>query len=244
LKRRIEGGSMDEQEWLECKRVSTMLAFLNGQVSDRKQQLFACACCHLVWSLLSDRYRVLLEAMERYADGQASSAEMWELFHAWEPSHAGAARLTGGIQAAEAVGHLGGAWRRSRNAGAGGWQGWSTADRVARCAAEALAKSIPWEQARALEVQLLHDVFGNPFRPVPVNSAWLAWNSSLVTRLAQAAYDNRQKPFDFLAPARLGILADALEEAGCDDAAILEHLRSPGPHYRGCFLLDALLGKA
>jgi hypothetical protein len=43
---------------------------------------------------------------------------------------------------------------------------------------------------------------------------------------------------------RLAVLADALEEAGCADALLLAHLRSPGPHVRGCFALDAVRGKS
>jgi hypothetical protein len=39
------------------------------------------------------------------------------------------------------------------------------------------------------------------------------------------------------------ILADALEEGGCTDAAILGDLRGPGPHGRGCHALDSILGK-
>jgi hypothetical protein len=62
------------------------------------------------------------------------------------------------------------------------------------------------------------------------------WNESTVTELAQAIYTDRA--FD-----RLPILADALEEAGCTDAAILEHCRGPGPHVRGCWVVDLLLGK-
>jgi hypothetical protein len=42
----------------------------------------------------------------------------------------------------------------------------------------------------------------------------------------------------------LPILADAVEEAGCTDADILGHLRGPGAHYRGCWALDSLRGKA
>jgi hypothetical protein len=57
-----------------------------------------------------------------------------------------------------------------------------------------------------------------------------------VVKLAQIIYSDRI--FD-----RLPILADALEEAGCHDAAILAHCRGPGPHVLGCFALDALLGK-
>jgi hypothetical protein len=59
-------------------------------------------------------------------------------------------------------------------------------------------------------------------------------------QLAQVAYDERNLPSWELDPARL---ADALEEAGCADADILSHLRGPGPHVRGCWAVDLLLGK-
>jgi hypothetical protein len=62
-------------------------------------------------------------------------------------------------------------------------------------------------------------------------------------RLAQAAYEDRHLPAGTLDDTRLLILADALEEAGCSDAAILGHLRGPGPHVRGCWVLDLILGK-
>jgi hypothetical protein len=57
-----------------------------------------------------------------------------------------------------------------------------------------------------------------------------------VDRLASHIYDSRA--FD-----RLPILADALEEAGCKDAEILAHCRGPGPHVRGCWVVDLVLGK-
>jgi hypothetical protein len=65
-----------------------------------------------------------------------------------------------------------------------------------------------------------------------------------VVRLAQAAYDDRHLPAGTLDNGRLAILADALEEAGCTDADVLGHLRGPGPHVRGCWAVDLLLGKA
>jgi hypothetical protein len=68
-------------------------------------------------------------------------------------------------------------------------------------------------------------------------AAWLAWNGGAVGKMAQAIYDDR-------AFHDLPILADALEEAGCTDAALLGHLRSAGPHVRGCWGVDAVLGKA
>jgi hypothetical protein len=58
----------------------------------------------------------------------------------------------------------------------------------------------------------------------------------MVVKLANSIYSDRM--FD-----RLPILADALEEANCHDADILAHCRGPGPHCRGSFVLDALLGK-
>ena len=62
--------------------------------------------------------------------------------------------------------------------------------------------------------------------------------------LAQAAYDNRNLPAGTLEYARLLVLADALEEAGCDNADILNHLREPGEHVRGCWCVDLLLVKS
>jgi hypothetical protein len=61
--------------------------------------------------------------------------------------------------------------------------------------------------------------------------------------LAQAAYDNRILPSGTLEPARLAVLSDALEDAGCVDRAILDDLRGPGPHVRGCWTLDLILKK-
>jgi hypothetical protein len=56
-----------------------------------------------------------------------------------------------------------------------------------------------------------------------------------VAQVARAIYDGRRF-------ADLPVLADALEESGCTDEAILRHCRSGGEHARGCWVLDALLG--
>jgi hypothetical protein len=65
----------------------------------------------------------------------------------------------------------------------------------------------------------------------------VSWNGGAVPKLSQAIYDDRA--FD-----RLPILADALEDAGCINADILNHCRGPGPHAHGCWVLDLLLGKS
>jgi hypothetical protein len=67
--------------------------------------------------------------------------------------------------------------------------------------------------------------------------------SGIILRLAQAAYECRQLPVGTLDNARLAVLADALEEAGCACPQVLGHLRGQGPHIRGCFALDLLLSK-
>jgi hypothetical protein len=80
---------------------------------------------------------------------------------------------------------------------------------------------------------VMREIFGNPFRPVTIDPAWL---TPTVTSLAQAIYDDRA--FD-----RLAILADALEDAGCNQQDILDHCRQPGEHTRGCWVVDLVLGK-
>jgi hypothetical protein len=81
--------------------------------------------------------------------------------------------------------------------------------------------------------ELLRCIFGNPFQPDPVDPRW---RTGEVLRLAEAVYEERA--FD-----RLPVLADLVEEAGVTDARVLAHLRGPGPHARGCFALDAVLGR-
>jgi hypothetical protein len=103
---------------------------------------------------------------------------------------------------------------------------------------DANAAAIAREQSA--QAALLRDIFTNPFRPVSLSPACL---TPAVLPLAQTAYEHRSQSSGELDPARLGVLADALEDAGCT-AAILDHLRSPGPHVRGCFALDLVLGRS
>jgi hypothetical protein len=71
-----------------------------------------------------------------------------------------------------------------------------------------------------------------------------AWNDGLIVRMAEAIYEEeRALPAGHLDRARLAVLADALTDAGCTDIDLLDHLRSPGPHVRGCWAVDLLLGK-
>jgi hypothetical protein len=87
---------------------------------------------------------------------------------------------------------------------------------------------------------LFRCIVGDPFHPLrPIAPAVLAWNECAAVKMATSIDHER----DF-SPERMGILADALEEAGCDNAGILAHLREPGVHTHGCHAVDLVLGKA
>jgi hypothetical protein len=88
-------------------------------------------------------------------------------------------------------------------------------------------------QVRTAKAQSLRCIFGNPFRPLSIDPSWLTTD---VVVLATGIYQDRA--FD-----RMPILADALQDAGCDNADILDHCRGPGPHVRGCWVVDLVLGK-
>jgi hypothetical protein len=82
---------------------------------------------------------------------------------------------------------------------------------------------------------ILEDIAGHLLRPcVRLDPAWLAWGDGTVGRLARVLYEER----DF---ERLPILADALDDAGCTDAGLLDHLRNGGTHVLGCWAVDEVL---
>jgi hypothetical protein len=105
--------------------------------------------------------------------------------------------------------------------------------------AEALAKT----RSRAQQTRratIARCIFGNPFRPITLGPAH---RTPTIVSLAQAAYEERILPSGELDPVRLAVLADALEEAGAA-GEVVEHLRGPGPHVRGCFAVGLCLGRA
>ena len=85
--------------------------------------------------------------------------------------------------------------------------------------------------------EVLRDLFGHRFYRPKIDPLWLTWNGATIPKLVRAIDD--QEAFS-----RLPILADALEEAGCINAAILNHCRKPARHYRGCWVIDGILGKS
>jgi hypothetical protein len=238
---------MTEEEWMSCRDSQRMLDFLRERLGDktliyderlcRVVRLFACACCRRIWHLRKTEVdRRAVEVAERYADREVGSLSLLRtglasLFHSLQaPEHevgcpAGLILFTRSLPLTDAAGCA-----------------WNAALAVSRAIPDAA------ENARNAETSaqaaLVRDLFGNPFRPPPtLDPGVLQWDEGTVVRLAQTAYDNRTMPAGTLDPARLAVLADALEEAGCEDAEILGHLRGPGPHVRGCQVVDLLLDK-
>jgi hypothetical protein len=216
---------MTEAEWTECEDLLEMLYVLNydyRQPAARKLRLFACACCQSVWpDLRDDNVRNALEVAQRLADGLADERDCEAAILALDiPDDP---NLPIGPAVRCAMGCLAPNIKNS-------------------CAA--VANDAAWANGPRAEVterrrqcDLLRDIFGPlPFRPAIVEGHWLTWNGGAVVKLAEAVYDN----WDF---ARLPILADALEDAGCIDPAFLPHLRGSGLHVRGCWAIDMLLGK-
>jgi hypothetical protein len=226
---------MTESEWLACTDPTAMLGFLRGKVSGRKLRLFAAACCRRAWHHLTDeRSRRAVEVAERLADGEATTKERADAARSarYVTARSGGAASWYAAASRYAVAATGYAAEYKAIGAA-----WNASEAVARHAGQREAR--PAEEKA--QVALLRDIFGNPFRPVPLTPAW---RTAEVLPLAQAAYDQRGLPAGTLDPARLAVLADALEEAGCSDAGLLGHLRGPGPHVRGCWAVDLLLGKS
>jgi hypothetical protein len=219
---------MNEAEWLGCADPTPMLEFLRGKPSDRTLRLFGCACCRAIWGRLTDqRSREGVMVAECYADGQASTDQLVEAHRI-----AYAAYEDGGLAGYLAAAYL--APAVSLNAAL------STAEAALKAATPDAATS-----ACKIQADMLRDIVDNPFRPSsPLPPAVLAWNDRTIPRLAEAIYEDRKLPEGTLDNSRLAILADALLDAGCEDDSLIQHCRSEGPHVRGCWAVDLILGKS
>ncbi|MDY3554484.1 hypothetical protein R5W24_003608 [Gemmata sp. JC717] len=209
-----------------------MLRFVRGDernaLPERRSRLFGVACCRRHLHLIVDpRSLKALDATERCADGAATAddlerayAEAFEVvaYYAEHPDRRNDKRFE--------------AWGRAANAVAGGCHEHELAEGVAlEVLTAAEAAGLTGEPAA--QSDLVRDIFGNPFQPVAFSPAW---RTETAVSLAQRMYESR----DFSA---MPILADALQDAGCDDAELLTHCRGPGPHVRGCWVVDLVLGK-
>jgi hypothetical protein len=189
------------------------------------------------------RWRKLLESVEAYADGEVTFDQLKDAHKAGAvdtfklpAANAAAAHCThlllddykvdeGADFVSDAAGYLGAVAAGVLKADAG------------LGAAQAIWKEPAFREAKRTHERvmcgLIRDIFGNPYRTVKTDTGWF---TQTATALAHGIYAD--KAFD-----RMPILADALQDAGCDSADILDHCRGPGPHVRGCWVVDLVLGK-
>ncbi len=236
---------MTEAEWLTCRNPVELDCFLDsGERSARKFRLLSSACCRHMWHLLTfPGSRELVELVERYADGLVEQETMEKAAEQLTESLGLRNRpdLRPDMVAARVVEWA--AWSDARgNHGNSEGAGYVLRD-LPQAQAEAEAWIEGLDRAAYLQIcdrvegaacSIVREVFGNPFRPVAVDPAW---RTSDVMALGKGIYDERA--FD-----RMPILADALQDAGCDNDDILNHLRDANAtHVRGCWALDLVLGK-
>jgi hypothetical protein len=249
---------MTEAEWTSCREPEKMLTFLreSGRVSERKLRLFGVAVCRRIWPLLTDpRSRKALDLAEQWAEGRATEEGLaaahddataaandgyWQARSPGTYAENLATRAT--LAAAQAVcsvveGSYAEVAEQAARASAHQAAAVVLFARDDEPAAERASQSAHRAQ-EAGQASLLRDIFGPPpFGSYgPVDFSVLRWNDGTVVRIARGIYE--EGAFE-----RMPVLADALLDAGCDRDDMLEHLRSPGPHVRGCFALELLLGR-
>jgi hypothetical protein len=240
-----------------------MLQFLQGRISVRKARLFAIACCRRIWHILTNQEgRDALAVAGQFAEGELTFEQVCELHdHLWHISFSaidGFRREKENNLICTSVGavsetlqeerfFLDTSWVTGYRRGGSIKAPFSAALAVAHWHRKDDADGIHWDAFKEEyreQAGVLREIVGNPFRAISLDPAWLAWNDHGIVKLAEAIYQERAFPTGFLDNARLAILADALEEAGCANPDILKHCREQGGvHVRGCWVIDLLLGK-
>lgn len=222
---------MTEAEWLAAPGAWQLFEHLEPIGDARKLRLFGCACCHRVWHLFNDSSRDIAAVGERYADGKASELELRDTFLFAEDM----TRQEWGNDSISFHTLRAAMWLSSREVGEAAWNCSTEVTKAVRAVARyagQLEGAVGPE--RELQTRLLREIFGNPFRPVAFSPDW---RTDTAVTLARQMYDAREFS---AAP----ILADALQDAGCDSEELLNHLRdTSATHVRGCWALDLVLGK-
>ena len=261
---------MTEAEWLTCENPAPMLDFLRGRVSERKLRLVVCACCRVHSDLMcSPGAEDAVDAAERHADGLLPMKTVEDLLES-VCRELNSSAETGVMVWSELLLHDllwedADYWPRFTHSYIFG----STTDlpppypdylrptidkhpQYAGCLRCLFGNPCPRPQTPRLRwlsraiAGVAKLLAGNPALPadVPTNGpdplrtipANPAWRTPTVVALASQMYESR----DFGA---MPILADALQDAGCDSEDVLGHCRGPGPHVRGCWVVDLVLGK-
>jgi hypothetical protein len=246
---------MTEEEWLTYRsEPKVMLSWLRTKATNRKKRLFGCACCRRIWNLIgNEKSRSAVLLAERFADGLLTDGDRAAAYAeaeavARQPSssdqHERALRACANVLHK----YAGIAINASYNAAqVAQWHALVTAALYGSRSEEAASlNTLAYNDELAQQCGLVRELFGNPFRPMPPRRGkrqweaqrrrWLDANDGVARKVAEVIYD--QGSFS-----EAPILADTLEEAGCGEAGLLDHLRGPGPHIRGCWAVDFVLAK-
>ena len=210
-------------DWPTCTDPNRLLAHVAGTMSERKLRLLTVAAARLVWDAITPEMREAVETAERRADGLVTAEELQWFRDRLYPYLVGDSP------------------RAARRWGLGGPDCATFMLVFATTYRAEMVRRLPnggaWTTGSAAfadrAAPLVRDIVGDPFLPATFDPAW---RTADVVGVAEAAYEGRA--FD-----RLPVLADALMDAGCADEDILAHCRSDGPHVRGCWVVDLLLGR-
>jgi hypothetical protein len=250
---------MTDEEWLACVDPTRMLQAISVNTSDRRWRLFGCACSRRIWELFAvDEWRTAIEVAERVAEGRASEEERETAYHA-------ARELNLAYTPAESIEEpplgveIAHSQREEPDGDAIPEASFATGSAavcsyflrygptrryIARYIAHHAAAAAAYFSSEAAETvygderiaqaHLIREIFGKATGLPAFESAW---RTDTAVSLARQMYEAR----DFGA---MPILADALQDAGCDCEDILSHCRDAGQvHVRGCWVVDLVLGK-
>ncbi len=215
-----QGGALTESQWSTALRPEALLREMHRRLGERKLWLFAAACIRQTPTSWANDCSWLLEQLERTADQG--------LLRSFSGLRAGLAGMVESshhlIQFAEALFDIPSRFLSAGSSAEVVWQVVPNLIAVVSVADESQQRS--W----------IRELAGNPYRPAVLDPTWLGWNDGCVGKLARVL--DAERRFE-----DLPILADALEDAGCTETMLLEHLRSSGPHCHGCWALDTVLGR-
>ncbi len=230
---------MTEAEWQSATNPAEMLRSLTAEPGHRKRTLLACGCCRRKWFEISEpalRQRIALA--ERFADDVVTEEEVQQAFVAYRPTPTHHPVTRALRSATEYLGQRKHLSTLSETVEILLWLAEATGlDDTGGMKLRQPRRSKHFQRGRdrelAAQAVLVRDVLGNPFRQPALHPAW---RTDTAVSLARTMYESR----DFSA---MPILADALQDAGCDSDAILNHCRGGEPHVRGCWVVDWVLGK-
>jgi len=245
-----------EKEWLTAREPDDLLEFLRERASDRQFRLFICACCRRFLPLMPKKPEYDVKLCEKYiVHGEKFAEELitWpklqESFHEMEfvdVSHDGYLAAYAARMAIDR--DIAGSTRpmlRGRNliahpASTGAQYSRTVVGRLlatsktAKGTTPTSKKRMATVAEKRYQIDILHDIFGNPFQPIAFDPSW---QTSTAISLALQVYESR----DF---SLMPILADALQDAGCDNSEVLNHCSGTGPHVRGCWVINRLRAKS